>query len=112
MATALFSPTLIVGLGAVLALGLALDGGERKGTWLQHQAEGQPLVQSRLARWHSQESTRLHIAVGGCVQHRWATRGFGSVSGDPCLGPSVLSLCVILYIGLGFLVKCMGEQFF
>ena len=35
--TILFSPTLVMGLGAVPALGLALDGGKRRGTWLYHQ---------------------------------------------------------------------------
>ena len=34
VATKIFSPTLVMELGTVLTLGLTLDGGDRKGTWL------------------------------------------------------------------------------
>ena len=54
MATTLFSPTLVVGLGAVLDLGLALYGVESKGIWLQHRAKHQPLVQSLPTHDHFQ----------------------------------------------------------
>ena len=53
VATALFFPTLVVGLGAVQALGLPQDGGGRR-VLLQHPSEGQPPVQSRPARRHLQ----------------------------------------------------------
>ena len=53
VATALFFPTLVVGLGAVQALGLPQDGGDRR-VLLQHPSEGQPPVQSRPARRHLQ----------------------------------------------------------
>ena len=68
MATKLFSPTQSMDLGAVLALGLNPDGGERR-TWLKNWSEGQTLVQSGPARHNYQELARLYIVVGGCVQN-------------------------------------------
>ena len=75
MATTLFSPTLVMGLGAVISLSLTLYRGSR-GTWLQHSSEKQPLIQSRTSCWHSQESACLYIVSGECVQYCQAPQRF------------------------------------
>ena len=80
---ALVSTTLAIGLGTVPPPGLALDRGERKGTWLNHQVEVQLIIQSRPTRQKSQESDHLHIMAGGCVQNCQATWSLSLVLPPP-----------------------------
>ena len=78
MASALFSPTLDVGLWEVRAISVPLDGGERK-FMLQHMSKEKLIVQSGLAHLQSQSLVHMSFMVDGCVKYFCTSWWFVSV---------------------------------